>query len=431
MKRFLSVFLMSILITMSFSALNVFAAEPQVEGTTAILIDAHSGQQIWEKNKDVQMAPASLTKMMTAILTVENLEMDTVVTADEEAAGTEEMCIHMKVGEEFTVEQLLKAMIIGSENDCAVALAKTMSGSIKDFTNLMNGRAKELGCKNTHFVNPNGLPGKGHLSTAADMAIIAKKFMEYEELRDIAKKTSYTIKKTNKSAKRKIHSSNRMLYDKQSMCEVNGKQEPCYYKYAIGIKTGFTQAAQSCLAAAAKKGDTELIAIVLHSSDLNRYGDTKSMLKYGFNNTKTYDIYKPGDEVGKIKVKGSKAGKTPCVATYYVSANIKGEKDKKNIRTEVDYVDKIIAPVAKGTVVGHINVYDGDKLVSSTAVKTAEKAEEGVFGFVYTHHVAHPVQLAFVIILFIIALLLAGIILLRLKYRRQRMRRKRRRNMKK
>ena len=155
----------------------------ELEATTAILIDAKTGEILFSKNKDVQMAPASMTKIMTALLAIENLDMDTVVTIDDETPYTEGNIIYMHPGEKFTVEQLLTAMLVSSANDCAVALAKTMSGTVKDFANLMNGKAKELGAKNTNFVNPNGLDDKRHVSTAYDFARIAKEAMKNETFR--------------------------------------------------------------------------------------------------------------------------------------------------------------------------------------------------------------------------------------------------------
>ena len=430
MKRTLC-FLLTILLMFSavFTTTSFAAGEPEVEATTACLIDAHSGEVLWEKNMDVQMAPASMTKMMTAILAVENLDMDTVVSIDKNAAHYEYNSIDLKKGEELTVRQLVTAMLIGSLNDCAIALADTMSGSEKDFANMMNGRARELGCKNTNFVNSNGMPDKDHLSTAYDMALITKKFMEYDELRKICKIKRYTLEKTNKSDERKIVTTNRLLYDKNTTCEVNGKTEPCYYKYAIGTKTGYTQAAQGCLAATAVKDGTELISVVIHSEDIGRFGDTKAIFKYGFKYFKTYDIYKPGDEVGEIKVKGSKHGKTACKAAYYASANLSDESQKENITTDIEYIDKIIAPVAKGTYVGKMNVYNNGKLVSTVDVVTAEDAEEGVFSFIYNGHVAHPVQLALLILLFLAIIFVLAIVILRLKYAvKKAQRRKRRRN---
>ena len=430
MKRTLC-FLLTILLLFAaaFSTVSFAAAEPEVEATTACLIDAHSGEVLWEKNMDVQMAPASMTKMMTAILAVENLDMDTVVSIDKNAAHYEYNSIDLKKGEELTVRQLVTAMLTGSLNDCAIALADTMSGSEKDFANMMNGRARELGCKNTNFVNSNGMPDKDHLSTAYDMALITKKFMEYDELRKICKLKRYTLEKTNKSAERKIVTTNRLLYDKNTKTEVNGKEESCYYKYAIGTKTGYTQAAQGCLAATAVKDGTELISVVIHSEDIGRFGDTKSIFKYGFKNFKTYNIYEPGDKVGKIKVKGSKHGKTACETAYYASANLTDASQKENITTDIDYVDKVIAPAAKGTYVGKMKVYNNNKLVSTVDVVTAEPAEEGVFSFIYTGHVAHPFQLALVILLIIVILFALFIILLRMKYAvKKAQRRKRRRN---
>lgn len=418
MKRFLSL-LLSLIIVFTCSIGTALAA-PDIEATTGILIDAHSGEILWEKHSDVQMAPASMTKMMTALLTVENLDMDTVVKVDLETVQTGGNNITMSVGEKFTVEQLLKAMLVTSANDCAVALGKEISGSIPKFSKKMNKRAKQLGCTSTNFENPNGLDNSKHRSTAHDMACIAKAVMENETLREIVCMPEYVVPKTNKHDKRQLYNTNRLLWDKTNLVNVNGKQEHPYYKYAIGVKTGYTDVAQGCLSSAASKDGTELIAVVMHSSDLGRFGDSKALLKYGLKHFKTHDFYKPGDSAGEIKVKGSKMGKTPCEAAYYVSCNLSKGESESDYTVKTEWVDKVIAPCAAGTKVGELKVYKGDEFIHSADIITSEDAEEGVWSFIYNGHVAHPVQLVLICILILILLLFVLILILRARNRRRR-----------
>lgn len=426
MKKFLTfVLAFALLIGCSFQDAYAEVSEPpEIEATTAIIIDAHSGEVIWEKNSEVQMAPASMTKMMTAILVIENLSMDTVVTVDKDTVNTGGNVIYMKNGEKFTVEQLLKAMLVTSANDCAVALAKEISGSVEKFAALMNQKAGQLGCRNTSFVNPNGLDSAKHLSTAYDIAMIAKEFMKYDVLREIVSMDTYTLPKTNKHEYRVLYSTNRLLFDKTSEVKVNGNAEHPYYKYAIGVKTGYTDKAQGCLASAAYKNGTEIIAVVMHSSDLGRFGDSKALLEYALDNYRTEDLLKPGDAVGEIRIKGAAGGKTQCEAQYFASCSLAVGESADNYTTKVEWVDNVIAPVKAGTVVGTVGVYDGDKLISETPVVTSEDAEEGVFSFIYNGHVAYPGKLALIIIAAVIVLFFILIIVLRIANRRKRKKRR-------
>lgn len=395
----------------------------ELEATTAILIDAKTGEILFSKNENVQLTPASMTKIMTALLAIENLDMDTVVTIDDETPYTEGNIIYMHKGEKFTVEQLLKAMLVTSANDCAVALAKTMSGTIKDFSNLMNGKAKELGAKNTNFVNPNGLDDKGHVSTAYDMAMIAKEAMKNETFREIVAMTSYTVPKTNKNKKRP-------LSDKYNDIVVNGEYRKPYYKNAIGIKTGYTPVALGCLTAAAEKNGTELISVVMHSSDFGRFADTIALFEYGFANYSTYTVYDKGEAVETIKVKGGKPDEVKTVTDYYAAVNLKKSESRDIVTKDIVWNDKIVAPIAKGTVVGQVKLYKNKKLVTTTNIVTADKVEEGMFSFLYNGHVAYPGKLALLIAAIVLVLLAIVLVIIRIVNRRKRMKQRQRQAMK-
>lgn len=436
MKRLLTVVL-TVVIALSMtlgSAVCAFGAsskdEPEIEATTAILIDAKTGEVLFSKNENVQMAPASMTKIMTALLAIENLDMDTVVTIDDETPYTEGNIIYMYEGEKFTVEQLLKAMLVSSANDCAAALAKTMSGTLKDFANLMNGKAKELGAKNTNFVNPNGLDDKKHMSTAYDFAMIAKEAMKNETFREIVSMTSYTVPKTNKNKKRQLYTTNRLLSDKYNDIVVNGEYRKPYYKNAIGIKTGYTPVALGCLCAAAEKNGTELISVVMHSSDFGRFADTIALFEYGFANYATYNVYDKGETVETIRVKGGNPGEVRTVTDYYASVNLKKSESSDIVTKKIVWNDKIVAPLAKGTVVGQVRVYKNNELVTTTDIITADKVEEGMFSFLYNGHVAYPGKLALLIAAVVVVLLAIVIAVLRLVNRRRRMKQRQRQAMK-
>ena len=402
----------------------------ELEATTAILIDAKTGEILFSKNKDVQLTPASMTKIMTALLAIENLDMDTVVTIDDETPYTEGNIIYMHKGEKFTVEQLLKAMLVTSANDCAVALAKTMSGTIKDFSNLMNGKAKELGAKNTNFVNPNGLDDKGHVSTAYDMAMIAKEAMKNETFREIVAMTSYTVPKTNKNKKRPLYTTNRLLSDKYNDIVVNGEYRKPYYKNAIGIKTGYTPVALGCLTAAAEKNGTELISVVMHSSDFGRFVDTIALFEYGFANYSTYTVYDKGEAVETIKVKGGKPDEVKGITSWDACVTLQKGENKDLVTEKIVWDNNLVAPIAKGTTVGAITLYKDGEPVAVTDIVAADKVEEGMFSFLYNGHVAYPGKLALLIAAIVLVLLAIAIVIIRIMNRRKRMKQRQRQAMK-
>lgn len=403
---------------------------PELEATTAILIDAKTGEILFSKNKDVQMAPASMTKIMTALLAIENLDMDTVVTIDDETPYTEGNIIYMHPGEKFTVEQLLKAMLVSSANDCAVALAKTMSGTVKDFANLMNGKAKELGAKNTNFLNPNGLDDKRHVSTAYDFAMIAKEAMKNETFREIVSMTSYTVPKTNKNKKRPLYTTNRLLSDKYNDIVVNGEYRKPYYKDAIGIKTGFTPVALGSLCAAAERNGTELISVVMHSSDFGRFADTIALFEYGFANYSTYTVHDKSEVVGSVKVKGGKPDEVKGIASWDACVTLQKGESKDLVTEKIVWDNNLVAPIAKGTTVGAITLYKDGEPVAVTDIVAADKVEEGMFSFLYNGHVAYPGKLALLIAAIVLVLLAIAIVIIRIMNRRKRMKQRQRQAMK-
>ena len=404
--------------------------EPEVEATTAILIDSKTGEVLFSKNENVQLTPASMTKIMTALLAIENLDMDTVVTIDDETPYTEGNIIYMHPGEKFTVEQLLKAMLVSSANDCAVALAKTMSGTVKDFANLMNGKAKELGAKNTNFVNPNGLDDKRHVSTAYDFAMIAKEAMKNETFREIVSMTSYTVPKTNKNKKRPLYTTNRLLSDKYNDIVVNGEYRKPYYKDAIGIKTGFTPVALGSLCAAAERNGTELISVVMHSSDFGRFADTIALFEYGFANYSTYTVHDKSEAVGSVKVKGGKPDEVKGITSWDACVTLQKGENKDLVTEKIVWDNNLVAPIAKGTTVGAITLYKDGEPVAVTDIVAADKVEEGMFSFLYNGHVAYPGKLALLIAAIVLVLLAIAIVIIRIMNRRKRMKQRQRQAMK-
>ena len=254
---------------------------PDIVAESAVIMDANSGAVLYGKEANTKRYPASITKVMTALLAVENCKMNDVITYSNAAvngieAGSSTAGIN--VGAKLTVEDSLYALMLVSANEAAAAIAEHISGSTAEFAKLMTKRAKELGCTNTQFKNPHGLPDEEHYTTAHDMGLILKEAMKYEEFRKIAGTISYTLKKSD-TLKDTLE-----LWNHAKILRENSDY---YYKYAEGAKTGFTQVALNTLVTYAKKGNVELICVILKDYGADKsYTDTANLFKWAFNQVK-------------------------------------------------------------------------------------------------------------------------------------------------
>ena len=262
--------------------LPAYAAPEGITGGAYVLMDAETGQVLVEENMDQKLYPASITKIMTVLLAVENLNPETVVTVSPEATildkdqYSDSMHIALTSGENIRVEDLMNATMIESANDAANCLAEAVSGSNEAFATLMNERAIQLGAKNTNFTNPHGLPDENNVKTAYDMAQITRYAITSDAFLKIFSTVIYDIPPDNKKTE-VLTISNRF-----SMLK---KTDPTYYEGIVGGKTGYTVPAGYTGVAVAKRGDKTLIAVVMGStSGANRFADLKEILDYGFNN---------------------------------------------------------------------------------------------------------------------------------------------------
>jgi D-alanyl-D-alanine carboxypeptidase (penicillin-binding protein 5/6) len=248
---------------------------PNIEGEAGILMEVTTGTVLYAKNIDEKLYPASITKVMTALLACENLDLDSQLVMSEAAAhGIEagSSSIYADTGEIFTVEQALMALMLESANEMALALGEETSGSVKKFVELMNERARQLGCTNTHFNNPNGLPDETHYTTAYDMALIARAAFLNPTVKRIMSTSYYEIPPTN-------------VRDETVYCSNHHKMmagKDYAYDGVIGGKTGYTVAAGNTLVTFAQRGNMALVSVVLQSVN-GAYSDTAALLDYGFN----------------------------------------------------------------------------------------------------------------------------------------------------
>ena len=269
---------------------SISYAVPSVDAKAFVLMDAKSGIILDSNNEDQKLPPASTTKVMTAIITLEKAKFTDKVEVKEEF-GDLGTTIGLRKGEVISVEDLLYGMLLLSANDCAVALAEHIGGSVEGFAKLMNEKAKELGCENTNFVNPSGLHDSEHYSTAKDMALILKEALRYPDFINIAQQPNHQFQPSNIDGKR------HWATNKNYMITKTASKSEFYYKYTLAGKTGYTKQANNTLVTSAKKDGQTLIATILNS-DTNCMNDAKNLFEYGFNTYSTIKLYSADEVIG-------------------------------------------------------------------------------------------------------------------------------------
>jgi len=332
--------------------LGASAVELQLEGKSAVLMDAATGTVLYEKNPHEKLAPASVTKVMTMLLVMEaihggKIRWEDTVTASEAAAEKGGSQIYLKVGETMSVSDMVKSIAVSSANDCACAMAEHIAGSEAAFVELMNKRAKELGMEDTHFVNCTGLDdaqeAKEHLTSAYDIALMSRELLTKHP--DIKKYTTIWMD-TVRGGAFGLSNTNKMVR---------------FYNGCTGLKTGFTSGAGYCLSSSAEREGTELIAVVMGAeTSAKRFAACKSMLDYGFAN---YCVYQPVLEGGTVTVKMGRQDAVKAVPSQYDPILIeKAQRD--GMTTEVTLESKVTAPISRGQRLGTATVKAGDKVLA-------------------------------------------------------------------
>ena len=390
--------------------------DPIVYAESAILLDYNEDKILFEKNAKKVMYPASITKLLTAILVVENCNDLTQKVNISYYSVNEVPATYSTASlipqEKITVNDLLKALLIQSANDAAFSLAefvankgnnypldnsenskKTFEKSMQVFSDLMNSRAKELGCLNTHFINPNGIHNKNHYTTAYDMMLIGKKAYSNSTIKSICGMTEFSLPSSNmyNGEVRSFNTTNPLIR----------KDKKGYYEYADGLKTGFTDAAQSCIVASAKKDNRNLIVVILNSNSENedenatRESDCKRLFEYGFNNFSIIALKKENEFIQGLKIiNGSKETKElNAVCKNNIEIFIKND-DNYDATPQID-ITKSFAPISKGEVIGKITYNINGKVLTSDLI-----AEHDVYPIDYTMHII------ILLVVFIIAFIL-------------------------
>lgn len=350
------------------------AASLDISAPSAILVEAHTGQVLYEKDADTQRPPASMTKIMTMLLVMEALakgqiSLDDVVSTSENAARMGGTQIWLAAGEEMCVDDLLKSVAIASANDAAVALGEHVSGAHEVFVGLMNRRAAELGASNTVFVNPTGLPSGGggpeNLTTARDLAIMSLELLEHSEILDY---TSIWIDQV-RGGNPVLNNTNRLVR---------------YYEGCDGLKTGYIDASKHCLTATARRGDLRLVSVVLGAStSTGRYDDTRKLLDYGFANYQAVPIAEAGQVIGEAEVSRGEFETVP-VSPRSDFTVVLAKSESRDVHQELIFSEKITAPIVEGQVVGALVVSKDDRILGSVDLVATQDVQKG-----------HPIKLFF------------------------------------
>jgi len=372
------------LIILAFLLLRVppaYAEPPSAENLVTdakacILIDSQTGQVLYEQNADLRLYPASTTKMMTAILAIENAKPGQVMTASQKAIneiGADGMNIGIMQGEKMTMEQLLKPLLISSANEAANILSENVFSSQSEFIDQMNKKAQEIGAVNTHFVNPNGMHDPDHYTTARDLSTIARYAMSLPVFRNTVCQRSYQLGATNKhSSWPVLYTSNPLLY-----------RESEYFTKVTGIKTGYTsEAGHNLVSAAANDKGMELIAVVLGVSGTGAGAkarsadDCEKLLEYGFQNYGRQNVIGTNQFVKKVSVKDAKDDtELTLVTAASVDYVLPYDKSQWNIVSTSLIPTSFQAPIQKGEVLGSIEYRRNGVLLGKTDVIAANSVE--------------------------------------------------------
>lgn len=368
--------------------------EDQLYAKSAILIEASSGDVIFEKDADAIMFPASTTKILTVLLALMMGDMSqTVYLSDTALYGIQagDATMGLEVGESIVMQDLLYGTFIRSANEGANLIAETISGSQEAFVQLMNEAAAMYGCTSTHFMNANGLQDASHYTTARDMAKIAQAAMQNEEFRKIAKTYTYTLPASN------LHRSRVLTHSSRSFFNPSLENNTAYYEYATGIKTGFTSAAGYCFVGSAERNGIELISVVFYTTQDGRWSDTKKLMEYGFSQfvsmtpmqlylenpitveTSGFSLDDPG--YGRLQL-GIRA-QAGSQGHYIVATKDEMASKARNLRQTVliEYTRDFVTPITQGEVMGTMTYYPENggspvvyDLVASRSIERRENA---------------------------------------------------------
>ncbi|MBE6155661.1 MAG: D-alanyl-D-alanine carboxypeptidase [Firmicutes bacterium] len=361
MKKFLLLILMYFMLIPSVGAL-----EMETAAKSAILIDQNTGTILYKKNENERLPMASMTKIMSLLLIMEkindgSLSYDDEVQISEESSSMGGSQIFLQTGDQYKVRELLKSVAMASANDAVVALAEKTYGSKEAFIEAMNKKAKNLGLTNTNFVNVHGLDEDNHYSSASDMAFMARELLKYEDILTFTSVYEEYLQKP----------------DGSQIWLVNTNKLVRFYEGVDGLKTGYTQGAGYCLTATGKRNNLRLISVVMGEESIEmRSQDTVKLLNYGFNTYKVNLIKSKEEVLGKISVKKGKKEYAEVVLVNDAIELLNVNDKISNYQFELS-LDKVVAPVKKGEIIGKVKIFDSNKkLINEVEITVKENIEK-------------------------------------------------------
>lgn len=339
--------------------ITAVSAVPSINARSACVIDFETGTVLYEKNAYVKRHMASTTKIMTAILAIENCPLDAQVPISGRAAGMGGSVMGLKAGSIVSMEDLLYGLLLASGNDAAVAIAEYCGGSVQDFVSMMNEKAKEIGAYETNFANPHGLDAEGHYTTAYDLAKIARYALQNPVFNKIVKTREYYF-------------DGRVLKNTNEMLEL--------YEGADGVKTGYTGLAGRCLVTSATRNNIRLISVVLFcDSKSMRAQSSMKILDYAFENYSYVELLNSGVIMGRVPVRRARSTDSIDAGVARDVKAILKNQEIDMLSTRVSLPAEIQAPVRKGTILGTVSVYRGDEIIGESPLIAMESAERKVF----------------------------------------------------
>ncbi|QUH20733.1 D-alanyl-D-alanine carboxypeptidase family protein [Alkaliphilus sp. B6464] len=357
-KRGICIILACIMMTLTLSYGNEDLKNIQIGGESAIVIDVETGRVLYEKNIYKKLPMASTTKIITALLAIENISLDKKVKINTQAEGVEGSSIYLRAGEEVKAIDLIYGLMLRSGNDSAAAIAYEVSGSIEDFAELMNKRAKEIGAKNTNFVNPHGLHDDNHYTTAYDLGLITREALKNPVFREVVKTKFWTA---DKDGYKHFANKNDIL----DICDGGD-----------GVKTGYTRRSGRCLVASATRNDMQLIAITFN--DYDWFNTTKRLLDESFNIYKPYTLFDEKQIITKARVLDGKK-KEVSLKPFKSSIIPMDKEEDKKLLTVIDMPKVLHAPIEKGQRIGKMTTYLYGKIINTTYLVANESIEKQSF----------------------------------------------------
>lgn len=359
-------------------SINVFAA-PALENDvlklnckSAYLVENDTGKVVYEYNAHEKLPPASVTKIMTMLLTMEAVDSQKInltdkVTCSERSKAMGGSTMFLDAGEIRTVEELLKGVSVESANDAAVALSEYVSGTEEAFVEKMNERAKELGMNDTHFANCTGLDSEGHYSSAYDIAIMSRELLKHQKILEYTTIWMETISEGRQ----------------KEFTLVNRNKMIKSYNGCDGLKTGFTEKSKYCISSTAKRNNIRFISVIMGAPSWKERNEMAGrLLDYGFAKYESVNVIKKGDVLGEIEIPKSKPEKVNAVAKE--DLNIIVEKGKKtDIKTEIDINKNLKLPINKDDVVGKVKAIDGNTVCGEANIVAENDIKKMNFGDIF------------------------------------------------